>query len=194
MVKPGNGPGGTVDIITMKFDANGLLYVGGAIETMDGNTPPDSLATWNGSSWAPIDINLPGHATVYAIEIDNAQNIYIGIWNYRALVRHTALPVTVPAVGSATAYPVINFRGPGTVIRLKNYTTGKGIFFKDLTFTGGDTAVLNLDPTNLSFYGPYRGNMLGQHSSRLGFIVFASARKQQHIRLHVRINGRQYRD
>jgi hypothetical protein len=149
------GMNGYVWSLTFSKD-NGLMYAGGGFSTAGGVSLPDRLATWNGSTFMPIDIDLPSLPVTYAIAFDNAGNSYFGFDTSGTAISAT---VTVPNVGSATAYPKVIFTGPGSLAQLKNYTTGKSIFF-NLSLLAGEVATLNLDPANLSFISTFRGNIL----------------------------------
>ena len=53
-------------------------------------------------------------------------------------------------VGSVSAYTVVTFTGPGSVYQLKNYTTGRSVYF-NLTLLAGEMAVLSLNPVYTYF-------------------------------------------
>jgi hypothetical protein len=136
---------------------DGLLYAGGSFDNAGGVDLPESVALWNGSNWLPIDVNLPSTPNVETILIEGpTDNLWLG---YSATGNAISATVTASNAGSASVYPKVTFTGPGTVWQLKNYTTGKGIYF-DLTLLAGETAVLNLDPTAISFVSSFRGNIL----------------------------------
>lgn len=141
---------------SFSFSPEGLLYAGGAFTTAGGIALPDKVAMWNGSIWMPIDVNLSGVATVYAILADANSNLYLG---YDITGTAKSATVIVSNVGSSVAYPTFYMTGPGKIYQIKNYITGKSIFF-DLTLLAGETAILVLDPLNISFTSSFRGNIL----------------------------------
>jgi len=54
------------------------------------------------------------------------------------------------AVNSSTAnvFPTITVYGPGTLRQIRNHSTGKAIYFKDLTLLVGEVIKMSLDPLN----------------------------------------------
>ena len=44
--------------------------------------------------------------------------------------------------------------------QIKNYTTGRAIYFNDLTLLAGETATLELNPERITFTSDWRGNLL----------------------------------
>jgi hypothetical protein len=133
------------------------LYVSGSITQITGLASlPDSVATWNGNNWQPLDVDLPGSATIFAMCFDLNNNLYIG---FSTSGTAYASGVSVPNNGTASVYPVIRFTGPGTVYSIRNYTTGKSIYFNALTLQAGETAALNLDPYNRTFISSFRGSI-----------------------------------
>lgn len=152
------GTGGASDIVKTFLWFDNQLYAGGQFVTIGGISTPDSVAAWNGSSWMPIDIDMAysTYSIVNALGADKSNNFYVG---GAANGTATSATVTVPSVGSAVAYPILYFIGPGTLYQLKNYTTGKAIYF-NLTLNAGEIATLNLDPQHLSFKSSFRGNIM----------------------------------
>jgi len=134
----------------------GILYAGGFFSKMGGVSLPDKMAAWNGSSWFPLDIDFAGTSYIYSIMFDVSGKLFIGNATPGSSVSAT---VTVPSVGSATAYPKLIFTGPGVLSHMRNYTTGKAIYF-NLTLLAGEVATLNLNPTSVSFTSTFRGNIM----------------------------------
>lgn len=134
------------------------IYVGGVFSTAGGITLPDRMAMWNGSVWAALDVDLPGTPTVYSILFDKVGNLYVAFGTAGNAVSAT---VTVSGSGNSKTYPKIIFTGAGSILQIKNYSTGKSIYF-DLTLLGNEVAILNLDPTNISFVSSWRGNILSK--------------------------------
>jgi hypothetical protein len=148
--------GGANDQVYALYINNNLLHVGGSFTSIGGIAPSDRMVIWNGSSFMPMEVDTPGSANLYSTVIDKSGTLYIG---YSTSGTAYGATVTVPNIGSATAYPKITFTGPGTTYQLKNYTTGKSIFF-NLTLLAGETAVLDLNPQRVSFTSSFRGNIL----------------------------------
>jgi hypothetical protein len=143
-------------VYSITFDNNGMLYAGGRFSTAGGVALPDAVALWNGTNWSPSEIDLPGTATIYSAVVDKNNNFYIGFDTNGTAY---ASGISVPNNGTASVYPIIRFTGPGTVYSIRNYTTGKAIFFNNLTLQTGETAVLNLDPYNRTFISSFRGSI-----------------------------------
>jgi hypothetical protein len=151
----GSGINGSI-VQTIGMDDKNNLYVGGLFTSAGGVSTTDGVAIWNGS-WMPLDVKLPNTPTLQAFLYDKISGVvYIGFDDTGTAV---SAVVTAPNIGSAVTYPVITFTGPGTTYQLKNYTTGKSIFF-NLTLLAGETAVLNLDPLHVSFISSFRGSIM----------------------------------
>lgn len=142
----------------MTIGPDGYIYVSSLFTYPSGSTFPANTGYWNGSMWMPLDVKLPGNPTVRCYLFDKAGNVYV---SFTTLGAATSATVIVPNVGSAAAYPIFYLTGPGSIYQIKNYTTGKSIFF-DLTLLAGETAILNLDPMNISFTSSFRGNILNK--------------------------------
>lgn len=152
------GSGVNFPVLSLLF-INDILYAGGEFTRAGGISVPDSCALWNGTVWGMVDVSqttTPGSITYYSLGLDKAGTFYIGFSSIGSAISAT---VVIPNIGSATAYPIITFVGPGTIYQLKNYTTGRVIYF-NLTLLAGETAILNLNPTNISFQSTFRGNIL----------------------------------
>lgn len=144
---------------TIAIASDGTIYVGGYFTTAGGITMPDRIARWNGSTWLPLDVNVQDAAAyVYAIDFDKRERLYMGgQWAGSTALSAT---VTTPSIGTALAYPKFNLTGPGKLWQFKNYTTGRSIFFNNLTLLAGETAVLDLNPERITFTSSWRGNLL----------------------------------
>lgn len=153
----GVGANSTVD--TLFVDQDGKLYAGGGFTTINGINLPDRMAIYNGSVWAPLDVDLFGTPSIKTLIITKTGECYLG-WD-GAAGNATSATVIVPNVGSSMAYPIFYMTGPGTIYQIKNYTTGKSVYF-NLTLMVGETAVLSLDPMNISFTSSLRGNILSK--------------------------------
>lgn len=142
-------------IYYIHFNAfDGQLYIVGTPLTFGTLTLPQGTVTWSGSSYVPMDIKTDGLPQRFVTN-------QTGLLYMSAIgINSTAYSATVtaPDIGSASAYPIIRFIGPGTLYQLKNYTTGKAIYF-NYTLLAGETAVLNLDPQNPSFVSSFNGDI-----------------------------------
>jgi hypothetical protein len=135
--------------------AKNIFYAGGIFSIM-GGVAASNVAIWNGTSWAPADATMPGTPTIYTILVDRTNNVYLGFDTAGSTVSAT---VTVPTIGTATSYPTITLGGAGVLAQIKNYTTGKAIYF-NLTMLVGETAYLVLDPNGVRFWSVFRGNLM----------------------------------
>lgn len=150
----------------------GKVYVAGAFTTAGGMTLPDRVAVWSNGAWQPLDINLPGTASVRSILPASDGSLYIGgdfttagtSGTPKASCGIVSDRVYTLGVASASAntYPVISITGPGVLKSITNYKTGKAIMFDGLTLQAGETATLKLDPLDLQFKSswPGRGNLM----------------------------------
>jgi hypothetical protein len=134
----------------------GFIYACGDFLTAGGLTLPERMAMWTGTCFIPLDVNLPGTPSVYALDFDRLGNLYIG---FNQSGTATSATVTVSNVGSGSTYPTVIFTGPGSFYQLKNYTTGKAIYF-NLSLFAGEQATLVLDPQRVSFTSTFRGNLM----------------------------------
>lgn len=137
---------------------DGAVYIGGVFSSIGGVTLPDRAARWNGSSWVPLDIDYDGTPNITMVSGTPSGGLLIG---YDTLDNNAtaAAQTTVTNPGTADAYPIITFTGPGEVWSLTNGTLGAEIFF-NLTLLASETAVLDLTPGNISFVSSFRGNIL----------------------------------
>lgn len=135
------------------------LALGDRLGRMKMNTVPlprgGLRGRWGtGGNWAPVDINLPGTPTIYALHV--AKNrLFIG---YSTAGTAYANVVDVQNNGTSEAYPYFVFTGPGTIWQCRNFTTKQEIFF-DLTFQPGESAILDLNPIHPGFVSTFRGNI-----------------------------------
>jgi hypothetical protein len=138
-----------------------LLYIGGPVNAAGGLTLPSlqgNLVIWNGSAYVYSDVSLPGAQGILPVTLDRSGNLVVGFANNGTAV--TAVVGTLTNSGTADAYPIFEFLGPGTVFTLVNYTTGDALYF-NLTLLAGERATLDLRPGNLSFVSTFRGDIAG---------------------------------
>jgi hypothetical protein len=152
----GSGANGLVQVI--KIDRNGLIYVGGLFTEIGGLSTPNKIAVWNGSAWAHLAVDLPGAATVEAVECVN-DDIYIG-YNTTGTAYASGFTIATNS-GSAKAYPkiVIKRADDGTTAKLeyiRNDTTGATLWF-DYAFQKGETITIDCTPSDRSITSSMRG-------------------------------------
>jgi hypothetical protein len=155
------GEGFNHNVWALAFGPDGTLYASGYFTATGGVTLPDRGAIWRSGMWMPMDLNVQDSAAFFnAMAFDNAGRFYLGgEWAGTTALSAT---VTAPNVSGASAYPIITFTGPGTLWQVKNYTTGKTIYFNNLTLLTGETAILDLRPGRISFKSSWdaRPNLL----------------------------------
>lgn len=142
------------------FKPNGTFYVVGEFGSVDGVTYPDAVAEWDGSGFVPLGVDLPGVAPVFDIIAPDDGSLYIG---YNAAGSASVEAVTtLEHSGTGNTYPVIRMQGPSSgtarLFSIRNISTGKSLYF-NLTLLTGETAILNLDPSNPSFISDFRGDL-----------------------------------
>jgi hypothetical protein len=143
-----------------------VLYAGGLFMEAGGIALADRVAKWNGSTWAHLDVNLPGAPTIHAIAVGVSDpvvkqnyDIWIGFSSTGAGI--FAGDVTSTNNGTESAYPrIIISRSGGTsaiLEEVRNETTGKELLF-DYSLLDGETLTIDLTPTQKSivsnFFGP----------------------------------------
>ena len=146
---------------------SGKVYAAGEFTVAGGLTLTDRVAVWSNGAWQPLDVNLPGTATVRAILPASDGSLYIG-GNFSTISAGENAKTGVVALNlnvtsaSANTYPVISVTGPGTLKMITNYRTGKSVAFDGLTLQPGEWISLNFDPLNLSFRSGWdgRGNLM----------------------------------
>jgi hypothetical protein len=131
------------------------IIISGTFTSIGGISPPDDFIIYNRSNFQPLDIDLPGASIIVSALVAN-NTFYIGFSDGGTAISAT---VITPNIGSSKVYPKVIFTGSGVLTQLKNYTTGKSIFF-NLTLLPLETAVLDLNPNHISFTSSWRGNIL----------------------------------
>lgn len=160
--------GGNPNSVVYKiYVAEREIYVSGDFTSIGNLSFADRVAIWNNGAWLPLDIDLPGIATVTSILVSNDNSLYIGGYfstvgedpdeNATCGINTDRMQTVGVASASANTYPVISFTGPGTLRMVKNYRTGKFIAFDGLTLLPGEWVSLNLDPLNISFRSGWAG-------------------------------------
>jgi phage-related protein len=71
----------------------------------------------------------------------------------------TADTTEVVNPGNSNTYPIITITGPGVLRSIKNYSTGKFIWF-NLLIQSGEVVEISLDPDNIYVTSNVRGNLL----------------------------------
>lgn len=148
------------DVLAIDWDASGNMYAAGRMTTMAGVALPEKIAVYHNGTWIPLDVSVQDAAAyVYSILSTNDGRLYIGgSWSGTTA---TSATVAASTSGGARAYPILTVTGPGTVYQLKNYTTGKAIYFNGLTLLAGESMTLDLRQGRFKFTSIWRGNLSG---------------------------------
>ena len=136
----GSGLGGTGRVWALAVDKNGVLHAGGLFDTSDGVYIGHS-AKWNGATWQPFGFD---YSINYRNQCNNIifhpnGNMYVALtqggggapYNYK-LAKVTA--VTNP--GTASCWPLLYFKGQGTLRYIVNTKTGQEIFLNLFAYAG----------------------------------------------------------
>jgi hypothetical protein len=131
-----------------------LLWLGGIF----GNTASTPalefprVGIWNGSAFVRADLALPSTPTVSAIAGDR-EDVYLGHSTTGNAV--VGVKTTVSNNGSAAAYPIIVFTGPGTLKWIENRSDRRRLYF-DLEAQAGEEIEINLSPFDKSISSSWR--------------------------------------
>ena len=72
----------------------------------------------------------------------------------------TAGDTDVTNSGKAKTYPIIEVTGTGLLRQIVNTTTGRGIYFNNLTLFAGEVITMDLRPGRISMKSNFRGSVL----------------------------------
>ena len=138
---------------------NNIVYLSGSF-TEAGDIPvADRIAVYIGNGvYKPLDINLPGTPNVYGLLFDNLDNLYVGFSTSGSA--ETAGDTDVTNSGKAKTYPIIEVTGTGLLRQIVNTTTGRGIYFNNLTLLAGEVITMDLRPGRISMKSNFRGSVL----------------------------------
>ena len=142
----GDGVNGGVQ--ALGFDPSGNLIVGGVFTMIGGLTIGAQIGVWNWSTWQPLDVDLPGTPTVYAVRSDE-ETLYIGFDSAGIALTAGAALSTIENEGTAKTYPKFTIsRSGGTTAKLqsiRNLTTGHALLF-DWPLQDGEIVTIDLTP------------------------------------------------
>lgn len=139
---------------------SGVIYIGGNMSSVGGITLSDGIVAWDGSSYTPVDVDLPGTALVSVIFIDRSGSLYLGYDQTGSAI--TSAINSVINNGTSRAYPILIIKGPSSgssrIYQISIPTTGKSLYM-DYTILSGEIATLTFDPNNLSFISNFQGDI-----------------------------------
>jgi hypothetical protein len=142
------------------LSTNEYLIISGLFTSAGDVALADRIAKYLGNGiYQPLDINFTGTPTIYALLFDNLDNFYVG-YNTSGDAE-TAGDDTITNGGTAKTYPIIEVTGPGLLRQIVNTTTGKGLYFNNLTLLSGEVITMDLRPGRISMTSTFRGSVLG---------------------------------
>jgi hypothetical protein len=153
LVATGNFSGIVFDKVTNK------VYIGGDFTAINGISTVDAFVEYiSVGSFRPLDIALPSSPTeVYSLLTSRTGSFYCA---FNATGTGTSATVTAGSVATANSYPVITIAGQGTLWQIKNYTTGKALYFKNFTLLAGEVVTIDLRPGKITAESTFRGSVL----------------------------------
>lgn len=158
------GSGVNAGVQDLGFSPNGNLIVGGVFTIIDDLTIGDRIGVWNWSTWQPLDIDLPGTPTIYAMQTDE-DTLYIGFDSAGIALTAGAALSTIENEGTAKTYPKFTIsRSGGTTAKLqsiRNLTTGHALLF-DWALQDGETISIDLTPGQKTINSTAIGNALNK--------------------------------
>lgn len=157
------------DVSSLSIGPDGVLYAGGDFSGAGGLTLNDKVSRWNGYSWAHLDIDLPGAASVLAILISKYDIDPVVPQNYTIYLGFNTTGTgafsddeTASNEGSASAFPRLIFTRSGgtgaTLQSIRNERTGLTLLC-DYTLLDGETVIIDLYPKDRSETSSFFGDV-----------------------------------
>ena len=152
----GNGAGvaGGTGVFALDVDKKGNVYLGGDFTSATGDTLCSQVCSWNGTTFAHLDIAV-GYA-VYAIA-SKFEKLFLGYGG--AVVSSIASVSVVRNNGKAAAYPILDVLGPLSLQYIENQDTGKVVRL-NLGVETGERVLVDLRPGLLRAFSEWRGNVM----------------------------------
>ncbi|HQF63790.1 MAG TPA: hypothetical protein PLT26_14925 [Anaerolineaceae bacterium] len=111
----------------------------------------DKIARWTGTQWAEFEVDLPGTSTVYQARHNPSNgDLYLAFANAGTVYAQAATAVTLATYNRA--WPRFVISGPGKLWSIRNQTTGKAIYFDNLTLGTGETVVVTCGPRGIDIW------------------------------------------
>lgn len=143
---------------------DGDIYIGGNFTTAGGINLADRVTRWNGSSFAHLDINLPGTPDVRGLvpskftDSEGRYDLWLG---FSTVGTATFNGINTVTNSNTKAYPAIVItRSGGTsavIERISNETNRQELLL-DYSLQDGETLTINLDPQNKNIVSSYFGS------------------------------------
>jgi len=190
---------GLNDAVTdLAVGQDNMLYISGFFSSAGGINIADRVTRWNGYSFAHLDVDLPGLATVYALlaskyvdpVIKQKYDLYLGFDTTGT--GYFAGKFAVVNDGNVPVFPkIVYYRSSGTfaiIETLKNERTGKELLF-DYSLLSGETLQIDLAPTNKTIQSSFFGSRLDAVLANSDFGSFALLPESNDITTFVAVSG-----
>jgi hypothetical protein len=128
-----------------------IAYASGGAAAPRPLTLSDSVVRWIGTQYAPFEVELPGTAAVYSVRYNPVNgDLYLGFNTTGTAYVQAATPVTLATYNRA--WPRFVISGPGKLWSIRNQTTGKAIYFDNLTLGTGETVIVTCGPRGIDIW------------------------------------------
>lgn len=165
----GAGLNGVVTTVQYNPITNEVI-AGGYFTGSGGATFPDRLAKWNGSTWVPLDVDLPGSGgaldRVTALRTTIDGTLYVGFNDAAGIVGTATAPIrsTIANPGTVPTPMTVVITAPtassSRLYSITNNTTNKTLYL-DVTLLPSERATLRYNGGALSFESNFRGSLAG---------------------------------
>lgn len=143
-----------------KVAPDGTIYIAGDFTAVNGITLPDRMVRWDGSSFLPLDVNLPSSG-VSISAISPGGDLYIGFVPSGGTSSDAASVTTIINNGNTRSYPTIvvtNGSSSSRLYQIANLTTNRYIYF-NYTLVPSEVAVFDFTPTGISLRSNFQGDV-----------------------------------
>jgi hypothetical protein len=146
------------------YASDGMLYIGGIFTTAGGLSLLDRLVAYDGLSYLPMDVDLPGTPTVHAIATVE-DDIYVGYDAGASNSATASAQTTVTTTGTVVQYPRISIVGPSSafcnLLWIENQTTDERLYFTQRV-NSGETMTLDLTTIDKLLVSDFQGRINNQ--------------------------------
>lgn len=154
------GSGFNGQVLDIAFQGD-YVYFGGLFDQAGGLDTTDRVALWNGTTFAHLDVDIPGTPTTTKLLVDQDNNLYLGFSTSGSGI--TGVVNEVINHGTATAWPIITFKciDVGPVVQyIKNEDTGATIWL-DYALQENETLTLDFRLSSRKITSSIFGNVGG---------------------------------
>ena len=153
-------------VLSIGIAPDGIVYASGLFSEAGGIALTDSIARWNGSSWAHLDINLPAFSSVWNVTIGNVDSVIpqnYDVWigfNTTGTIYYGGSAI-VTNDGTMEIYPIIVIeRSGGTsaiIETVRNEMMDKELLF-DYGLLDGEELTIDLRLTKRNVISDFFGS------------------------------------